>query len=50
MYKCYICGKENNIVNQCGCDKNNMPTKINPCDNCIGNTDNVDCDDCVYGL
>ena len=27
-YHCHTCGKDNNIVNQCGCDPNNMPTKI----------------------
>ncbi len=28
MMKCGKCGKENEIVNQCGCDPNNLPTKI----------------------
>jgi hypothetical protein len=27
VYKCHKCGKENEIVNQCGCDPNNMPTQ-----------------------
>ncbi len=29
MTKCPICGSENAIVNRCGCDPNNLPTKIN---------------------
>lgn len=27
-YHCSCCGKDNEIVNQCGCDPNNMPTKV----------------------
>ena len=26
---CWKCGKHNRIVNECGCDKNNLPTRIN---------------------
>jgi len=29
-YKCGQCGADNQIVNQCGCDKENMPTKPLP--------------------
>lgn len=28
MYRCSQCGKNNNFVNQCGCDPNNMPTVV----------------------
>ena len=27
MYRCHKCGSLNAIVNQCGCDPNNMPTR-----------------------
>lgn len=29
-YKCHTCGKDNEIVNQCGCDLQNLPTKVEP--------------------
>lgn len=27
-YHCPICGRDNAFVNQCGCDKNNLPTSV----------------------
>lgn len=27
-YKCHRCGADNQIVNQCRCDPNNLPTKV----------------------
>lgn len=27
-YHCYTCGADNHIVNQCGCDPQNMPTRL----------------------
>jgi len=30
IYKCHTCGKDNPFVNKCGCDKENMPTKVPP--------------------
>jgi len=30
QYKCPTCGKQNHFVNQCGCDPNNLPTRVLP--------------------
>lgn len=27
-YRCASCGKLGRIVNECGCDKNNLPTRV----------------------
>mgnify|MGYP001324394886 CR=1 FL=1 len=42
IYKCYKCGAENKIVNQCGCDAQNMPTtpKLKLTDNVVYDPDN----------
>ncbi len=36
MNKCGRCGAQARIVNECGCDKNNMPTKVNYAGACQG--------------